>query len=61
LPVFVWYDATYVVFAWICTGLAKLTCCHPDAVSLENVAVPSSVPVLVHRFPTCVPVFVDAL
>ena len=27
------------------------------AVSLVNVAVARSVPVLVHRFPTCVPVF----
>jgi hypothetical protein len=53
----VWYDATYVVFAVIATGLPKLTCCQPVAVSLVNVACPNTVPVLDHRLPTCVPVF----
>ena len=38
------------------TGVAKETCCQPVAVSPVNVAEPSWVPVLVHRWPTCVPV-----
>jgi hypothetical protein len=29
------------------TGVAKLTCCQPDAVSLVKVALANSVPVLV--------------
>ena len=51
------YDATYVTFALMATGLVKVTCCQPEAVSLLNVAVASLVPEAVHRFPTCVPVF----
>ena len=43
------------------TGLANVTCCQPDAVSFANVAVASSCPVLVHRWPTCVPVLVAPL
>ena len=50
------YDATYVVFAWIAIGDAKLACCHPEAVSLVNVTFPNRVPVDDHRLPTCVPV-----
>jgi hypothetical protein len=51
----------YVVFAEIATGDEKLACCQPDAVSLVNVTVASFVPVLVHRFPMCVPVLVGPL
>jgi hypothetical protein len=43
--------------AVIVTGDEKVTCCHPDAVSDENVAVASRVPVDDHRLPMCVPVF----
>ena len=50
------YEATYTVPAVIATGLAKLTCCQPEAVSLLNVADASFVPEEVHRFPTWVPV-----
>jgi hypothetical protein len=38
-----------------------LTVCHPDAVSPENVAWASNCPPLVHKLPTCAPVFVAAL
>ena len=38
-------------------GEGKLACCHPDAVSLLKVTVPSSVPLVDQRLPTCVPVF----
>ena len=38
------------------TGVVNSTSCHPDAVSLENVAVASLVPLEVHRLPVCVPV-----
>jgi hypothetical protein len=55
------YEATYVVFAETATGLLKLTCCHPEAVSLVNVALARSVPVSVHRLPMCEPVLVAAL
>jgi hypothetical protein len=55
------YAATYVVPAVIETGLEKLTVCHPDAVSLPNVADASNVPVADHKLPTCVPVFAAAL
>ena len=47
----------YGVFAWICTGLANVSCCQPLALSLVKVPVASSVPVFDHRFPMCVPVF----
>jgi hypothetical protein len=53
-----WYDATYSVFAVIATGLARFTCCQPEAVSFTNAAWASSVPLLVHRLATCVPVAV---
>ena len=43
------------------TGLANVTCCQPDAVSLVNVAWASSWPLAVHRLPTCVPVLAVAL
>jgi hypothetical protein len=43
------------------TGEEKLTCCHPEADSPLKVDVASSDPELLHRFPICVPVFVDAL
>jgi hypothetical protein len=46
-----------VVFALIDTGVEKFTCCQPDDVSFVNVALPSSVPDVLHRFPMCVPVF----
>src|SRR5262249_33881981 len=43
------------------TGLAKLACCQPEAVSPVKVTVPRLWPVLDHRLPTCVPVLVAAL
>ena len=43
------------------TGVAKVTCCQPELVSPVKVAVASSVPVLVHRLPMCVPVLAAAL
>jgi hypothetical protein len=43
------------------TGGEKLTCCQPDPVSLEKVAVASRVPVLDHKLPMCVPVFAALL
>jgi hypothetical protein len=43
------------------TAGERLTCCQPEALSPEKVADASSVPLLVHRSPTCVPVFVLAL
>ena len=46
-----------MVLAPIATGLEKVTCCQPVAVSLVNVAVASRVPEPLHRLPTCVPVF----
>ena len=47
--------------AVIVTGVAKVTCCQPEAVSLVNVAWASSVPVAVHRLPMWVPVLAAAL
>jgi hypothetical protein len=44
------------VFAAIDRGDAKVACCQPADVSPENVTVPSKVPLLVHRWPTWVPV-----
>ena len=41
----------------IATGLEKFTCCHPEALSPVNVALASNAPPLLHKFPTCVPVF----
>ena len=43
------YDATYVVLAVTATGVAKVACCQPLAVSPVKVTVPSLVPVPVHR------------
>ena len=43
------------------TGLENSTCCQPEAVSPVNVAVVSSVPLLVQRLATWVPVLVLAL
>ena len=43
------------------TGVAKLTCCQPEAVSPVKVAWANSVPVALQRLPTCVPVLVEAL
>jgi hypothetical protein len=51
----------YVVFGEIIAGLEKFTCCQPDELSPAKVALASSCPDVVHKFPTCVPVFVDAL
>ena len=45
-----------MVPAVIATGLAKLTSCQPDAVSLVKVAWARRVPPVVHRLPMCVPV-----
>ena len=47
--------------AVIATGVAKLTCCQPEAVSPLNVAVASFVPVADHRFPMWVPVLAALL
>ena len=47
--------------AAMATGLAKVTCCQPVAVSLVKVAVASRVPVLVQRWPTWVPVLLAPL
>jgi hypothetical protein len=55
-PVLVKNEATYVVPAVTATGDEKSSSCHPDAVSLANVPVASSVPVEVHRLPICEPV-----
>ena len=49
------------MLAAIATGVAKLACCQPVAVSPVNVAVASRVPVRDHRLPTCVPVLRRAL
>ena len=43
------------------TGLEKLTCCQPLAVSLVKVALASRVPEVVHRSPIWVPVFCGPL
>ena len=45
----------------IATGVASSICCQPEAVSLLNVIEPSSVPALLQRLPTCVPVLAAAL
>jgi hypothetical protein len=42
--------------AVIDTGVGKLTCCQPEAVSLVNVAVASFVPDVVHKLAMWVPV-----
>ncbi len=41
-----------MVPAVIATGVAKLTCCQPEAVSPVNVADARSVPLLLQRLPT---------
>ena len=38
------------------TGVAKVACCQPVAVSPVNVTVASRVPAAVHSDPVCVPV-----
>src|SRR5579862_8620224 len=43
------------------TGLAKSTCCQPEAVSPVKVTVPKRVPLVVQRSPICVPVLALAL
>ena len=55
------YDEVWLLFAVMATGVAKLTCCQPLAVSLVKVALASNVPVEVHRLPRCVPVFCELL
>ena len=49
------------MLAVIATGLLKFTCCHPEALSPVKTALASRVPLLVHRFPTCVPVLAALL
>ena len=44
------------MLAVIATGDEKFTCCQPEALSPVKVALASSAPVLLQRFPTCVPV-----
>ena len=61
MPALVKYDATYVVPPVIATGLEKSSSCHPDAVSLLNVPLASSVPEAVHKAPTWVPVLAASL
>ena len=62
LPIFILMVPYYIfVFAVMATGFAKLTCCQPEAVSLVKVAEASSVPVLLQRLPTCVPVLAALL
>ncbi len=46
-----------MVSAVTATGVAKVACCQPVAVSLLNVTVASRVPVLLHSDPVWVPVF----
>ena len=46
------------MFAATSTGVPNRTSCQPLAVSFVNVAVASSVPVRLQRWPTWVPVFV---
>ena len=50
-----------MVLAVIATGLAKVACCQPEAVSPVKVTLARSVPVLVQRFPTWVPVLAAPL
>ncbi len=50
-----------MVLGWIATGLEKLTCCQPEELSPVKFAWASSVPLLVQRLPTWVPVLVEAL
>jgi hypothetical protein len=45
-----------VVPAVTATGEEKVTCCQPEALSPENVAEASAVPVTDQRVPTWVPV-----
>ncbi len=45
-----------MVLAAIATGVEKLTCCQPVAVSPVKVACASSVPLALQRLPTWVPV-----
>ena len=49
------------MFAVIATGVLRLASCQPLAVSPVNAIVASSCPVVVHRWPVCVPVFVAPL
>jgi hypothetical protein len=60
-PFGMWYDATYSVFAVMASGLARFTCCQPDAVSLTNVTCASNVPLLFHTLATWMPVAVVRL
>ena len=46
---------------WTVTGVAKLACCQPLAVSPVKVAVPNEVPVEVHRWAVWVPRFCGLL
>ena len=44
------------MLAVIGTGVAKFTCCQPEAVSLTKVALANNWPLLLHRWPRWVPV-----
>ena len=55
------FATSSAVLAVMATGVAKFTCCQPEALSPENVAEARFVPVLDQRLPTCVPVFEAAL
>jgi hypothetical protein len=43
------------------TGEEKFACCHPLAVSPENVTVAKAAPEPDHKVPMCVPVFCEPL
>jgi len=43
------------------TGVAKFACCQPESDSLVKVTEASRVPVLVQRYPRCLPLFVEPL
>jgi len=49
------------MLALIAAGVEELACCQPEAVSLANVTLASSWPVLDRRLPTWVPVLVNDL
>jgi len=51
----------YVVLAAIATGVEKLACCQPEAVSFLNVTLARSVPPFDQSFPVWVPVFCGPL
>jgi hypothetical protein len=57
------YDATYDVLAETGTGLANITCCHPEPLSASTILEANRFPdpVVDQRLPMCVPEFAAAL